>query len=77
MNFLQIAILRWYNANLTASFAAGPFPFGIAFDGVNIWVANNRGNNVSKLRACDGAIWGHLPWALSPKMWPLMAQTSG
>ncbi len=58
MNFLQIAILRWYHANLTASFAAGPFPFGLAFDGANIWVANNSANTVSRLRACDGANLG-------------------
>jgi hypothetical protein len=58
MNVLQVAILRWYHANLTASFAVGPFPFGLAFDGATIWVANNTGNNVSRLRACDGANLG-------------------
>src|SRR5678815_2049405 len=58
MNFLQVAILRWYHANLTAGFAVGPFPFGLAFDGAHIWVANNSGNSVSRLRACDGASLG-------------------
>ena len=32
--------------------------YGIAFDGVNIWVANYGSNNVSKLRASDGALLG-------------------
>ena len=31
---------------------------GIAFDGANIWVANYGSNNVTKLRASDGAILG-------------------
>jgi DNA-binding beta-propeller fold protein YncE len=27
----------------------------VAFDGANIWVANNVSNNVTKLRASDGS----------------------
>jgi DNA-binding beta-propeller fold protein YncE len=34
-------------ANL-GTFAVGDAPFGVAFDGVNIWVANFIGNTVSK-----------------------------
>jgi DNA-binding beta-propeller fold protein YncE len=30
----------------------------VAFDGSNIWVANERGNNVTKLRASEGTILG-------------------
>jgi len=30
----------------------------MAFDGANIWVANNGSNNVMKLRASDGAVLG-------------------
>ena len=33
-------------------------PNGIAFDGANIWVSNWGSNNVSKLRASDGALLG-------------------
>ena len=36
----------------------GSHPCGIAFDGANIWVANHGSNNVSKLRASDGAVLG-------------------
>ena len=93
MNFLQVAILRWYQANLTASFAVGPFPFGLAFDGAHMWVANNSGNSVSKLRACDGASLGtfavgtfpegvaqrsaHLELEPVPRAWRLMVTVSG
>jgi DNA-binding beta-propeller fold protein YncE len=35
-------------ANL-GTFAAGTSPFGVAFDGANIWVANAGSNTVSKL----------------------------
>ena len=37
-NPLQIAILHWYDANLTTSFGVGNSPIGVAFDGANIWV---------------------------------------
>jgi len=46
---LQIAILHWYDANLTTSFSVGSAPTGVAFDGANIWVANFSSNSVSKL----------------------------
>src|SRR5712671_7240804 len=38
-NPLQIALLHWYNANTTTQFTAGSAPYGVAFDGANIWVA--------------------------------------
>ena len=41
-NPLQIALLHWYNANLTTPFSVGKVvPNGVAFDGANIWVANH------------------------------------
>ena len=40
------------------TFAVGSSPYGIAFDGVNIWVANGGGATVTKLRASDGACAG-------------------
>jgi len=30
----------------------------IAVDGANIWITNTGSNNVTKLRACDGALLG-------------------
>jgi hypothetical protein len=44
----QVAILRWYAANQTADFPVGNSPYGVAFDGANIWVANTGSNTVSK-----------------------------
>ncbi len=65
-NPLQIAILHWYNANQTASFAVGTGPIGVAFDGANIWVANLSSNNVTKLRASDGTTLGTFAVGTSP-----------
>src|SRR5215469_14727881 len=44
-NPLQIAILHWYNANLTTSFSVGTTPQGVAFDGTSMWVTNNGSND--------------------------------
>jgi outer membrane protein assembly factor BamB len=57
-NPLQVALLQWYPANLTTSFAVGVGPSEMAFDGANIWVGNVNGNSVTKLRASDGAVLG-------------------
>jgi hypothetical protein len=61
-NPLKIALLHWYQANLTTSFTVGNTqnsnPYGIAFDGANIWTANHGDGTVSKLRASDGAPLG-------------------
>src|SRR6202140_3674336 len=57
-NPLKIALLKWYPANLTTSFKVGQNPYGIAFDGANMWVTNNGDSTVTKLRASDGANLG-------------------
>jgi hypothetical protein len=44
----QVAILRWYKANQAAEFPAGNGAIQLAFDGANIWVANNSAASVSK-----------------------------
>jgi len=54
-NPLQVAILRWYNANQTGL----DFPYGgggLTFDGQNMWTSDSTG--VEKLRASDGALLG-------------------
>lgn len=50
-NSMQIALLRWYDANLSGntSFAVGAASIGVAFDGDNIWVASNGNNTVTRL----------------------------
>ena len=57
-NPLQIAILHWYDANQTTTFAVRHLPIGVAFDGANMWVANEGSGNVTKLRASDGKLLG-------------------
>src|ERR1700693_2793442 len=56
-NPLQIAILHWYNASPTTQISVSA-PVGMAFDGANIWVANQTTNAVTKLRASDGTNLG-------------------
>jgi YVTN family beta-propeller protein len=41
-------------------------PYGVAFDGANIWVANEGSNNVSKLRVSDGKVVGTLAVGSAP-----------
>ena len=61
MNPQQIAIRRWYAANLVTQLPVGNNPNDVAFDGENVWVANNGDNSVTKLRASDCAILGTFP----------------
>jgi hypothetical protein len=58
LNPLKVALLHWYKANTTTSFAVGSQPYGVAFDGANIWTANFGDGTVSKLQANDGAVLG-------------------
>src|ERR1700694_4426491 len=62
----QVAILRWYRANQTATFAVGKGPGQAAFDGSSIWVANKSADTVTKLRASDGSSLGDFPAGSSP-----------
>jgi hypothetical protein len=44
--------------NTIQTFPAGETPWGLAFDGTNIWVTNYNLDAVTKLRASDGAFQG-------------------
>jgi hypothetical protein len=67
LNPQQIALLRWYEANQAVTFTAGDSPYGVAFDGYSIWVANFNTDNVTKLRASDGANLGTFPVGDAPR----------
>ncbi len=56
----RLALCRSTNhaVHPTESFGVGSAPVGIAFDGANIWVVNNLGDTVTKLRANDGMVIG-------------------
>src|SRR5262249_61863096 len=55
LNPLQVALLKWA-PNLTTTFSVGSVPKGVAFDGANIWVTNVGSDNLTKLRASEGAL---------------------
>src|SRR5271166_1957862 len=56
-NPLKVALLKWYQANtVPTTFPVGAGPYGMAFDGANIWVA--CGGGATKLRASDGQVLG-------------------
>jgi DNA-binding beta-propeller fold protein YncE len=48
------------------TFNVGDFPYGVAFDGANIWVANSGSDTVTKLRASDGEVQGTFNVGESP-----------
>ena len=58
LNPLKIALLKWYLVNETTRFPVGSQPYGICFDGANIWTANFGDGTVTKLRASDGQVLG-------------------
>lgn len=50
----QIAVLHWYSANQTGSVAIGVIEaYGLAYDGINMWVAEQTKNFVFEYRAND------------------------
>jgi hypothetical protein len=48
----RASLLHWYSA----AYAVGNDPWGVAFDGTNIWVANRHDGTVTKMLASTGAI---------------------
>ena len=67
VNCEKIALLKWFPAYQSGTnFAVGGPPVGVAFDGANIWVANQGGNTVTKFRAGDGANLGNFTAGGSP-----------
>jgi len=66
INPQQVALLRWYSASQTAGLFIGN-PFGVAFDGANIWVVSNGSANVAKVRASDMNVLGGFAVGSSPQ----------
>jgi RHS repeat-associated protein len=44
----------------------GTYPLGVVFDGINIWVANDLSDNVTKIRPSDGSVLGTFAAGSSP-----------
>jgi hypothetical protein len=66
-NPLQVALLRWYPAASGNAFPVGSVPAAIAFDGAHVWVVNGASNNVTRLRASDGAVLGTFGVGSNPR----------
>lgn len=49
------------------TFAVGPHPIAVSFDGTHLWVVNSDNNTVTKLRASDGSNQGAFPAGSGPK----------
>src|ERR1700722_2860526 len=52
----RAALMRWY----PQTYPTGSNPYGVAFDGSNIWVADNSGS-VTKFQASTGTVIGTYP----------------
>ena len=61
LNPMKIAQLKWYIANSSTNFPVGSQPYGLCFDGANIWVANNADHR-GRFRRCS-----HLDFEPEPK----------
>jgi YVTN family beta-propeller protein len=55
-NPIQIALLRWYQANTAAQISTCATPGGMAFDGSHIWVACNNADEIQEFNASDAAL---------------------
>ena len=51
---------------VVGTYSVGTYPAGLAFDGTNIWVANNGSNSVTKLLASTGAVVGTIAVGSAP-----------
>jgi hypothetical protein len=58
LNPLKVAELKWYKSNTSTQFPVGSQPYGLCFDGANIWSANFGDDTVSKIQANDGTVLG-------------------
>jgi YVTN family beta-propeller protein len=55
-NPIQVALLRWYPANMAAQLSTCSIPNGLAFDGSHIWVACESADEIEEFNSSDGAL---------------------
>jgi streptogramin lyase len=65
-NPIQLALLRWYQANTAAQISTCSTPNGMAFDGSHIWVACAGANEIQEFNASDAALVRTVTGVLSP-----------
>jgi len=51
---------------VVGTYQVGGSPYGIAFDGHNIWTANKTSNTITGLRASDGHRFADIPLGEQP-----------
>ena len=63
------ALERWYESthHSSSTFMVGFYPYGVAFDGANIWVTNSGSVSVTKLRASDRTVLCTYNVGLNPR----------
>ena len=63
------ALERWYESthHSSSTFMVRFYPYGVAFDGANIWVTNSGSVSVTKLRASDRTVLGTYNVGLNPR----------
>ena len=66
LNPNKIALLHWYLGNTVTRFKVGSQPYGLCFDGANIWVTNFFSSTVTKMRIGDGKLLGTYPVGANP-----------
>jgi hypothetical protein len=77
LNPLEIAQMKWYIANSSTAFPAGSQPYGLCFDGANIWAADFGSDTVGELRTRDGNLLGTFKVGNQPTESPSTERTSG
>jgi hypothetical protein len=65
-NPIQIALLRWCQANTAAQLSTCAGPNGVAFDGSHMWVACESVNEIQEFTASDGALVRTVAGVASP-----------
>ena len=64
---LDVGELHTYAANTSSiTYTVGTNPYGVAFDGANVWVTNFYSSTVTKLRVSDGTVLGNFPVGDNP-----------
>jgi len=67
LNQMRIAMLRWWDANLTGINApTGNQPSGLMFDGVDLWVTNFADDTLKKHRTVNGSVIGFVGVGAGP-----------